>query len=86
MLLWKIDQFKRIAPQGDGFIMSVAASRLVCSSCGHRHGDSDFSLDLTVRSIRCSELSLGCCPPEALWQTFDQRWFVFSTRTDSESG
>lgn len=38
-------------------------------------------LDLTVRSIRCSELSPGGCPLEAPWQTFDQRGFVFGTRT-----
>lgn len=42
-------------------------------------------LDLTVRSIRCSEPSLGCCPPEALWLTFDRRWFVFGAWTDSGS-
>lgn len=43
-------------------------------------------LDLSVRSIRCLELSPGCCPLEAPWQTFDQKGFVFSTRTDRESG
>lgn len=47
-------------------------------------------LDLTVRSIRCLELSPGRCPLEALWRTLapgaGEGEELFRTRKDSESG
>lgn len=52
MLLWKIDQFKRIAPQGDGFIMSVAMSRIACRSCGPSTRRCRLKADTLARSHR----------------------------------
>lgn len=41
-------------------------------------------LGLSVKSIRCSPLSPGCCPPEALWKTFERGWFVLHAGMEPE--
>lgn len=84
MLLWKMDQFKKIAPQGDElssiyYVCCCVETRMhvvpvVTDAVAYTSGWS-LRLDLTVRSIRCLKLSPGFCLLEAHWQTIDQVGF-----------
>ena len=91
MLLWKIEQFKCTAPPRIQlpplFIMSVAGRKLTCTSCGRRHGPAQTSRSISLWD-RCDVRTCLMCVvlQEPPWQILIQPGFVFSTRTESESG